>query len=196
MSKESDIMKKLRILVLICVIISALIGCSNSVNVADEKNDSTFSSVSNSQNSYVDESVTKDAKVNNQITSTTEITTTKVSTTKKQTTTHIEQTTRTSATKPQTTTTKPITTQKVTTTKKLITTKRETTTKAQTTKGYFCDEGGTHHSCDVGPIGWVNSYDEAQQKALRYIDSHADSGNFTVEQCWYCGKYTAEVTLD
>ncbi len=90
-----------------------------------------------------------------------------------------------------TTTTKPkATTEKATITQKV------TTTKATTEPPYFCDEGGTHHSCRVGPIGWTSSFDEAKQKALRYIDDHADSGSFRVTQCQYCGKYSANITLD
>lgn len=95
-------------------------------------------------------------------------------------------------TQKQTTTPRQTTTQKVTTTQKPATTKKVTTTSAP----YWCDEGGTHHIVDVGQIGWCNSYEEAQSKALKYIDNNADSGNFRVIQCYGCGKYSAEVTLD
>lgn len=104
----------------------------------------------------------------------------------------------------QTTTNKVTTTQKSTTTerqtvaKKVTTTQKPTTTKKVTTTAapYWCDEGGTHHIVDVGPIGWCNSFDEATDKALEYIAAHDASGNFRVKQCYGCGKYTASVTLD
>ena len=101
-------------------------------------------------------------------------------------------------TKKVTTTQKQITTQKQTTTQKVTATQKQTTTKKVTTTSapYWCDEGGTHHIVNVGQIGWCNSYEEAQNKALRYIDNNADSGNFRVIQCYGCGKYSAEVTLD
>lgn len=103
----------------------------------------------------------------------------------------------TSPTKPKqggTTTTnkKQTTTKRQTTTQKQTTTKKVTTTEAP----YFCDEGGTHHSCDVGPIGWVDSFDTATDKALEYIGNHNASGNFRVKECFFCGKYTAYITLD
>ena len=136
-------------------------------------------------------------------------TTTKPSTTVTTTTTTIAttQAATTTTTQPQTTkdeitsttthaTTKPTTTKPKPTTEKATTTQKVTTTKATTEPPYFCDEGGTHHSCKVGPIGWTSSFDEAEQKALRYIDDHADSGSFRVTQCQYCGKYSANITLD
>ncbi len=100
-------------------------------------------------------------------------------------------------TKKVTTTQKQTTTERQTTTKKVTTTQKPTTTKKVTTTEapYFCDEGGTHHSCDAGPIGWVDSFDEAKDKALKYAGENGDSGNFRVKQCLYCGKYTATVTF-
>lgn len=100
-------------------------------------------------------------------------------------------------TKKVTTTQKQTTTERQTTTKKVTTTQKPTTTKKVTTTEapYFCDEGGTHHSCDAGPIGWVDSFDEAKDKALEYAGENGDSGNFRVKQCLYCGKYTATVTF-
>lgn len=90
------------------------------------------------------------------------------------------------------TTTKKVTTmQKETSNKKVTTTKKPTTTAAP----YWCDEGGSHHIVDAGPIGWCNSFDEATDKALEYISEHGDSGNFRVKQCYGCGKYTATVTI-
>lgn len=122
-------------------------------------------------------------------------TTTTIATTQAATTT----TTQPQTTKAETSTTKQITTKPTKpkpTTEKVTTTQKVTTTKATTEPPYFCDEGGTHHSCKVGPIGWTSSFDEAKQKALRYIDDHADSGSFRVTQCQYCGKYSANITLD
>lgn len=102
----------------------------------------------------------------------------------------------------QTTTKKVTTTQKLTTTKSQTTTKKVTTTqKPATTKkvtttedDWDCNVDG--HSCEVGPIGWVNSEAEATDKALEYIASHDASGNFRIRECYWCGKYTAKITLD
>lgn len=102
----------------------------------------------------------------------------------------------------QTTEKKVTTTQKLTTTKSQTTTKKVTTTqKPATTKkvtttedDWDCNVDG--HSCEVGPIGWVNSEAEATDKALEYIASHDASGNFRIRECYWCGKYTAKITLD
>ena len=102
----------------------------------------------------------------------------------------------------QTTEKKVTTTQKLTTTKRQTTTKKVTTTqKPATTKkvtttedDWDCNVDG--HSCEVGPIGWVNSEAEATDKALEYIASHDASGNFRIRECYWCGKYTAKITLD
>lgn len=96
-----------------------------------------------------------------------------------------------------TTTQKQTTTKSQTTTKKVTTTKKQTTTKKVTTTAtpYWCDEGGSHHIVEAGPIGWCDSFDEATDKALEYISEHGDSGNFRVKQCYGCGKYTATVTI-
>lgn len=101
-------------------------------------------------------------------------------------------------TKKVTTTQKETTTERQTTTKKVTTTQKKTTTKKVTTTStpYWCDEGGTHHSCEVGQIGWVNSYDEASDKAYDYLASHNATGNFRVKECHNCGKFTAKITLD
>jgi|GEM_PF-4112710 len=105
---------------------------------------------------------------------------------------------RQTTTKKATTTLKSIIIQRQTTTKKSTTTKKQTTTKKVTTTEvpYFCDEGGTHHSCDVGQIGWVDSFDTATDKALEYAGNNGSSGNFRVKQCLFCGKYTAYITFD
>mgnify|MGYP000257347829 CR=1 FL=1 len=101
-------------------------------------------------------------------------------------------------TKKVTTTQKQTTTQRQTTTKKVTTTQKPTTTQKVTTTAapYWCDEGGTHHSCEVGQIGWVNSYDEASDKAYEYLASHNETGNFRVKECHNCGKFTAKITFD
>lgn len=101
-------------------------------------------------------------------------------------------------TKKVTTTQKSTTTQRQTTTQKVTTTQKQTTTKKVTTTSapYWCDEGGTHHSCEVGQIGWVNSYDEAEKKALDYAGKNDNSGGFLVKECHNCGKFTAIITFD
>lgn len=96
--------------------------------------------------------------------------------------------TRTEPTTAETTTRKETTTTQT----KQTTTKKVTTTEAP----YFCDEGGTHHSCEVGQIGWTNSFENAQDLALEYISAHDTSGSYRVKQCFYCGKFTASVVLD
>lgn len=97
----------------------------------------------------------------------------------------------------QTTTKKVTTTQKHTTTKKqTTTTQKQTTTKKVTTTEEEWDCNVDGHSCEVGPIGWVNSESEATDKALEYIAAHDASGNFRVRHCYWCGKYTATITLD
>lgn len=131
-------------------------------------------------------------------------TTTSESTTKKNS--NSETTTRPADTKSagQTTTKKVTTTQKSTTTQRQTTTRNQTTTQKQTTTKkvtttsapYWCDEGGTHHSCEVGQIGWVNSYDEAEKKALDYAGKNDNSGGFLVKECHNCGKFTAIITFD
>lgn len=133
-----------------------------------------------------------------EVTTTTKPSTTVVATTTTTTTDIVTTTT----TQPQTTKTettsitKPTITKPKPATEKATITQKVTKTKTTTEPPYFCDEGGTHHSCKVGPIGWTSSFDEAKQKALRYIDDHADSGSFRVTQCQYCGKYSANITLD
>lgn len=91
---------------------------------------------------------------------------------------------------------KQTTTKKVTTTQKQITTKKETTTKKVITTEEVWDCNVDGHTSETGQIGWVNSFDTAKSKALEYIANHDASGNFRVEQCHICGKYTAYITLD
>ena len=101
-----------------------------------------------------------------------------------------------STTKKVTTTQKSTTTQRQTTTKKVTTTQKSATTKKVTTTEDDWDCNVDGHSCEVGPIGWVNSEAEATDKALEYIASHDASGNFRIRECYWCGKYTAKITLD
>ena len=183
-------MKKVGLIATIVIAAMLIAGCGNSNN-ADNKttvNESlaVSSSVGNTENN--------NSEIVKENQSSTEVTTTEPTTA--ETTTRKETTTTQKATQSKTTTksaTKQSTTQtKQTTTKKETTTKKVTTTEAP----YFCDEGGTHHSCDVGPIGWVDSFDTAKELALKYIADHDASGNFRVKQCHFCGKYTATITLD
>lgn len=68
--------------------------------------------------------------------------------------------------------------------------------KAVTTTGYWCDDGGTHHTCSDNTIGWYASEKEAYDKAMEYINKNGDgSGHWLIEQCMLCGKYTALITL-
>lgn len=162
-------MKKINSIIVSVVMLIALVGCSQeTVEVTTTTKPST--TVAATMTTTTIEVVTA--------------TTTQPQTTKAETTSTTHATTKPTTTKPKPTTEKAKITQKV------------TTTKATTEPPYFCDEGGTHHSCKVGPIGWTSSFDEAKQKALRYIDDHADSGSFRVTQCQYCGKYSANITLD
>lgn len=182
-------MKKVGLVAMIVIAAMLIAGCGNSNNADDKTtvNESlaVSSSVGNTENS--------NSEIVKEIQSSTEVTTTKPTTA--ETTTRKETTAIQKATQSNTTiksATKQSTTQtKQTTTKKETTTKKVTTTEAP----YFCDEGGTHHSCEVGQIGWVNSYETAQNKALEYIAENNTSGNFRVKECFYCGKFTATVTL-
>lgn len=73
---------------------------------------------------------------------------------------------------------------------------KQTTTKKVTTTEEVWDCNVDGHTSETGQIGWVNSFDTAKSKALEYIANHDASGNFRVEQCHICGKYTAYITLD
>ena len=163
-------MKKVGLIATIVIAAMLIAGCGNSNN-ADNKttvNESltVSSSVGNTENNNSE--IVKENQNSTEV-ATTELTTAETTTRKETTTTQTKQTT----------------------TKKETTTKKVTTTEAP----YFCDEGGTHHSCEVGQIGWVNSYETAQNKALEYIAENNTSGNFRVKECFYCGKFTATVTL-
>lgn len=191
-------MKKIGLIATIVIAAMLIAGCGNSNN-ADNKttvNESlaVSSSVGNTENS--NSKIVKENQSSTEVT-TTEPTTAETTTRKETTTTQKAtqsnttsvKTTTKSATKQSTTQTKQTTTKKETTTKKVTTTKKITTTE----EVWDCNVDG--HTSETGQIGWVNNFDKAQEKALRYIDENADSGNFRVEQCHICGKYTAYVTL-
>ena len=76
--------------------------------------------------------------------------------------------------------------------KKSFTIKKKTSTK---TTGYWCNEGGTHHSCNDNTIGWYKTAVEAENEALDYLDSRG-SGHYLLEQCDFCGKWTAVIKID
>lgn len=188
-------MKKVGLIATIVIAAMLIAGCGNSNN-ADNKttvNESlaVSSSVGNTENN--------NSEIVKENQSSTDVTTTEPTTA--ETTTRKETTATQKATQSNTTTVKTTTkstTKQSTTQTKQTTTKKETTTKKVTTTEapYFCDEGGTHHSCEVGQIGWTNSFENAQDLALEYISAHDTSGSYRVKQCFYCGKFTASVVLD
>ncbi len=53
--------------------------------------------------------------------------------------------------------------------------------------GYWCDDGGTHHSFSDNTIGWYNTAIEAEKKA-RELKQYT---HYQLEQCDFCGKWTA-----
>ena len=75
--------------------------------------------------------------------------------------------------------------------------KKSFTIKKKTDKatGYWCDDGGTHHSCNDNTIGWYKTAVEAENEALDYLDSRG-SGHYLLEQCDFCGKWTAVIKID
>lgn len=194
------------LLILIAVLVVTMAGCSIMYDADDEVETTVSFSVSNSttlqeeQTTYLTTIAAKTTEKEATSTTKSVVATSKVETTANSTTNNQTTTKSTTTTKPTTekkVTQSPSTTKHTTTTKKVTTTQKQITTKPKTTEApYFCDEGGTHHSCKVGPIGWVSSYQKATDAALKYIADHDTSGNFTVEECWYCGKYTASVILD
>lgn len=212
-TKEGDEMKKvcLIIVLLACMIIA---GCSHSLNVAENESLSIIQ-VSSSESKhlgdvkvtkFVDETSVLQKATEKSVIATKNTSKSEISQIPVSKNVNVEKTTKASVKstkKVEITTAKPFVTNKHETTKKPTTTKHTTTKKETTTKkptttqsAYFCDEGGSHHSCNVGPIGWVSSYQSATNAALNYIADNDTSGNFTVKECWYCGKYTASVTLD
>lgn len=189
-----DIMKSKYVLIILTVILimCSVTACSlvqresgeNTLESAPETIMNTAESVSETQTTNVTEKTSETTE--NKKKETTDSSTATTTERKENTTT--AKTTTKSAPK-QTTTKKATTTQKQTTTKNVATTKKVTTTE----EVWDCNVDG--HTSETGQIGWVNNFDKAQEKALRYIDENADSGNFRVEQCHICGKYTAYVTL-
>ena len=172
------------ILLSVMLIIMSITACSNTT-VETNGNESTAFTASTTQ--IVETTETK----------TTSETTTQKSENSDTTTKPAEQRSAgQSITKKVTTTQKSTTTQRQTTTKKVTTTQKPATTKKVTTTEDDWDCNVDGHSCEVGPIGWVNSEAEATDKALEYIASHDDSGNFRIRECYWCGKYTAKITLD
>lgn len=178
--------KKILFIILSVLIIAGLTACSVKSEDAAGTTESTI-------NSTVSESTTEKEETESE----TETTTQKSENSETTTTTKPaeQKSAGQTTTKKVTTTQKQTTTKNQTTTKKVTTTQKQTTTKKTTTTSFEWDCNVDGHSCDVGPIGWVNSFDAATDKALEYIASHDTSGNFRVMQCHNCGKYTAEITL-
>lgn len=157
-----------------------------------EKTEETSSTLPVVENTTISESTTISDKEKSESETTVKQNSNSETTTKPAEQKSADQTT----TKKVTTTQKQTTTKKQTTTQKVTTTQKQTTTKKVTTTEDDWDCNVDGHSCKVGPIGWVNSYDEAVEKAKNYIDQNADSGGYRVEHCFWCGKYTATITLD
>ncbi len=192
--------KRILFIMLSVLIIASLTACSVKSESAIGTTESTVFSTTNAESTTekgITESETTTLKSeSSEITTTTtrpaEQKSSGQTTTKKVTTTQNQTTTQKQTVVQSQTTTQKVTTQKQNVTQRQTTTKKVTTTVAP----YWCDEGGTHHSCNVGPIGWVNSYDEAEKKALEYAGQNGDSGNFLVKECHNCGRFTAYVTFD
>lgn len=190
-----DIIKSKYVLIVLTVILilCSVTACSlvqresgeNTLESAPETIMNTAESVSETQTTNVTEKTSETTENKKKETTGSSTATT---TEKKENTTTAKNTTK-SAPK-QTTTKKATTTQKQTTTKNVATTKKVTTTE----EVWDCNVDG--HTSETGQIGWVNSFDTAKGKALEYIANHDASGNFRVEQCHICGKYTAYITLD
>lgn len=165
----------------ICILIlnfTVLVACDKKDNVETFKTSiattTSFSTTTESKlQSAQDETITESTK--------SVITTTEKTTKKEQSSSTIKKQTTNKSTKH-------------TTTKKISTSKTTTTTTKPTTTGYWCDEGGTHHSRNVG-LGWYKSYDEAEQAAFNYLRKNG-TGGYEVQECDYCGKYTVYVRLD
>lgn len=174
--------KKIFLIILSVLIIAGLTACSTAEKDVEGTTESTVTTTAAVESTTEKETTTSESTTNKSKDSDTtakpaEQKSAGQTTTKKVTTTQMQ-----------------TTTQRQTTTKKVTTTQKPTTTKKVTTEfEWDCNIDG--HSCEVGPIGWVNSVDEATDKALEYIANHDASGNFRVMQCHMCGKYTAEITL-
>ncbi len=70
--------------------------------------------------------------------------------------------------------------------------KKSFTIKKKTDKstGYWCDEGGTHHSCNDNTIGWYATVAKAQKKVDELLQAEKYT-HYQLEQCDFCGKWTA-----
>lgn len=183
-------MKKYSLIAILLIAVMMIVGCSHSAEVsknADESLNTSFSA-DKTENSSSNTVVENESSTENSTTQETDAHTTTMPKEKYSTTTKkaVSHTTTEKQTQKQTTTKK----QAETTTKKQTTTKKVTTTEDD----WDCNVDG--HSCKVGPIGWVDSYDEAAKMAMKYIAENADSGGYRVEHCYWCGKYTASITLD
>ena len=174
------------ILLSVILIIMSITACSNTT-VGANKNEATSSITSTGTTETTEKETTT---TTTQKSDNSETTVANKARPAEQKSTGRTTTKKSTATQKQTTTKRQTTTKKVTTTQKPATTKKVTTTEDD----WDCNVDG--HSCEVGPIGWVNSEAEATDKALEYIASHDASGNFRIRECYWCGKYTAKITLD
>ena len=171
------------ILLSVILIIMSITACSNTT-VGANKNEATSSITSTGTTETTEKETTTTTTQKSESSGTT-------------TTRPAEQKSAGQTTEKKVTTTQKLTTTKSqTTTKKVTTTQKPATTKKVTTTEDDRDCNVDGHSCQVGPIGWVNSEAEATDKALEYIASHDASGNFRIRECYWCGKYTAKITLD
>ena len=73
--------------------------------------------------------------------------------------------------------------------------KNFTQKKKVTATNYWCDDGGTHHSCSDNTIGWYNTAKEAEEKTFEYLKKNG-TGHYLLEQCDFCGKWTSIIKLD
>lgn len=193
-------MKKYSLIAILLIAVIMFVGCSHNAEVSIYADESLNVSLSASNTENSNSKIVTENASSTQI-STTETTTAQTITTKpkereksttaKATTKPVEQkSTVHSTTKVQTTT------KQQTTTKKQTTTTKHTTTKKVTTTAFEWDCKVDGHTSKTGQIGWVNSEAEATDKALEYIGNHDASGNFRVEECYMCGKFTAYITLN
>lgn len=195
-------MTKTKTIIIVClaILIAIFSGCSTKENNSEPElqTSATVAVTDETTTEQKQESeTTTEKKSNSESKASASETTAKKNSNSDKTTKAAEQKTAArTTTKKVTTTQKQTTTEKQTTTKKVTTTQKPTTTKKVTTTEDDWDCNIDGHSCKVGPIGWVNSYDEAAEKARKYIDKNADSGGYRVECCYWCGKYTASITLD
>lgn len=187
--KGVDYMTKTKSIILCLVILIVIFsGCSKQETIS--KSELQTSTTNAIINKITAEQETSESKTTTQKSDNLEITVANKTKPAEQKSADQTTTKKFTTTQKQTTTKRQTTTKKVTTTQKPATTKKVTTTEDD----WDCNVDG--HSCEVGPIGWVNSEAEATDKALEYIASHDASGNFRIRECYWCGKYTAKITLD